>query len=94
MDGQFIRVLRKHENVELLLNVNSIWKIEVSYARRISPNQIQDIGLAEGQNDPDALRVYTVYVGVERVVLASAPGDPVMKVLEDIYKGAIRTEEP
>jgi hypothetical protein len=89
MNPQFIRVYRPKEDKEILLNIGMIWKIEVSYAVK-GENTYWVTSLEEGAENPDAKRVYDVFVGGERIKLAGKPGDPVMKVIEEIYRSAIK----
>jgi hypothetical protein len=89
----FIRVYRRKEDREILLNVANIWKIEVQYAIPASePGGMGFmVGLAEGINNPNAVRVYEVFAGSEQIrMVAEDPDDPVIKVLEQIYKDAIK----
>jgi hypothetical protein len=85
----FIRVYRHKEQKELLINTNSIWKIEVSYARR-GERDYHLTTLATGIKDPNAVRVDEVYVGSEVITMVAAPGDPVVQVIEDIYNKAVK----
>jgi hypothetical protein len=89
----FVRVYRPREDKELLININSIWKIEVMYA---APNQSGGytvVGLRTGMKNPEAVRCYEVFFGNERSWLISEPGDPVMKVFEEIYNNATKGPE-
>jgi hypothetical protein len=85
----FIRVLRPGEQKEILVNLNSVWKIEVTYAipkeKTLFPTMLD-----EGKRNPEAVRIYTVYAGGEVIKLMGAPDDPVVKPLEEIYKNAIK----
>jgi hypothetical protein len=85
----FIRVYRRDERKEILVNTKHIWKIEVTYA---IPNQsgAWTTTLEEGTENPNAVRIYDVFVGSEKITLFSEPGDPVVKVIEDIYNSAIK----
>ena len=93
MSSQFVRVIRKanggEEAKEIVFNVGMIWKIEVTYATK-QGDRVFGTDLAGGMNDPNALRKYKVFVGSEVVTILSNPDDPVVKVIEDIYNGAIK----
>lgn len=85
----FIKVIRKSEDKELLINVSHIWKIEVQYAVRLG-RALAAGSLKDGENNPDALRIYTVFVGNEKIRLRGDSDDPVIKVIEKIYKNSIK----
>ncbi len=80
--------------MELLVNAENIWKIEVTYA---VPNPktrtAASVGLKEGIQNPDAIRIYKVFFGGDSVTVAARPGDPVTNVLEIIYKDAIKGDQ-
>ena len=88
----FIRIFRRQEGKEVLLNTNHIWKIEVEqgippeepggYAFRTS--------VADGLSDPNAVRFYRVFIGDEEIYLVANPDDPVTRVIEKIYNEAIK----
>lgn len=86
----FIRVYRHREDKEILINVNSIWKIEVTYAVADGSGRPFSTGLKEGIKNPDARRMYKVFFGSEESTIAGEPDDPVMKLLEQIYKDAVK----
>ncbi len=86
----FIRIFRPKEDKELLLNVNHISKIEVEYAVPSNDGNYSSISLKQGLKNPEAVRFYRVHVAGEVLLLESNPDDPVMKVLEEIYKAAIK----
>ncbi len=89
----FIRVYREQEQKEILFNTNSIWKIEVTYAVPGPPesDRLYATSLERGATDPGAVRVYRVFVGSEEILLLSTdPDDPALKVLNDIYKDAVK----
>jgi hypothetical protein len=95
MAAKYIRVLRKKKDVEVLININSISKIEVKYAverEKEGETAFYGVSLKEGMANPQAVRVYTIISGGERFALPANPGSKVMKVLEDIYKNAIRDD--
>ena len=87
--SQFLRFYRRKENKEILINVNSIWKIEVSYVREGDENYFP-VSLKQGLEDAAAIRWYHVYAGSEVIKVVANPDDPVTKVLEDIYNNAIK----
>jgi len=87
----FIRVIRPKEEKEILLNVANIWKIEVSYGVPSEGTAIlYGTSLRDGAENPEAIRLYKVFVGSETISLVGNPNDPVIKVLEDIYKDALK----
>jgi hypothetical protein len=87
----FIRVYRPGEDIEMLLNVNNIWKIEVQYGIPSGiPNTLIDVGAEEGSKMADARRRYEIYCGSEVVKLFADPNDPVMQIFDEIYKNAIK----
>lgn len=89
--SQFLRFYRREENREILINVNSIWKIEVDYVVEGQiKGQFHKVPLARGINDADAVKHYRVFAGSEEIKVMSNPDDPVVKVLEEIYKNAIK----
>jgi len=93
MTPQFIRILRKTEDVEILVNINNIWKIEISYG---VPNAKGDLvhltTLEHGLRSPEAVRFYKIFVGSEVIKLFAKPESKVLKVIEGIYKNAVADE--
>jgi hypothetical protein len=51
------------------------------------------VGLGQGRTNPQAIRIYHVFVGGTKYTPAANPGSPVMEVLEDIYKNAIKNDD-
>jgi hypothetical protein len=91
----FIRVLRSSEQIEILINTEMISKIEVSYAIHPEGSQAAyKTDLEHGIANPKAIRLYKVFVGGETVMLASDPNDPVVNVIEAIYKNSVKANEP
>lgn len=90
----FIRIVRKQQNMEMLVNVDHITKIEVQYAVDNGNRQGVVVPLASGMSNPAALRIYKVFVGGEVLNFASDPNDPVVREIQKIYDSAIRTAEP
>ncbi|HEY7426884.1 MAG TPA: hypothetical protein VH682_21790 [Gemmataceae bacterium] len=90
----FLRVIRPNENKEILVNVNSIWKIEVQYAEKAPYGAGMTAGMflnmAKGMNDPDAVRVYKIFFGNESATVSAGMDNPVMKAMEQIYMNAIK----
>jgi hypothetical protein len=86
----FIRIFRPHERKELLVNVNHVSKIEVEYAVPGNDGNYWRTSLDQGLTNPEAVRFYRVFVTGEQLLLAANPDDPVIKVFEDIYKGAVK----
>jgi hypothetical protein len=95
MGPTFIRIFDKTKDCEVLINLNAITEIHVEYVVKGQGAQ-EKIGFAVGygtaRNDPNAIRIYHVFVGGTKHTLAANPGSPVMQVLEDIYKGAIKND--
>jgi hypothetical protein len=86
----FVRVFRPKEQKEILVNVNSVWKIEVSYTMPDKGPHGWVTNLKDGLENPDAVRWYTVFVGSEEITLPANPNDPVVKLFEEIYKNAVK----
>jgi hypothetical protein len=87
----FIRVYRKDEDKEILVNTDHIWKIEITYAipdpktRRGYATTLKD-----GLENPNSIKIYKVFFGADTVSLTPPPDDPVRKVMDDIYKNAVK----
>jgi hypothetical protein len=92
--AMFIRVFRHDEEAEILIRVEDIWKIQVKYAVPTSDGTWFRTTLSEGMSNPNARRHYTLFVGDERIKLASDPNDPVLQVIEELYRNAVKTPEP
>jgi hypothetical protein len=88
----FIRVYNSKQDKEILLNVDHIWKVEVTYAIK-DPNTRMgyQVSLKQGIENPDAFRVYEVFFGGDKVTIAAPPDDLVRQALEEIYKSAIKS---
>ncbi|MGO8899724.1 MAG: hypothetical protein ACLQU5_15450 [Isosphaeraceae bacterium] len=86
----FIRIFRPRERKEFLFNVAHISKIEVEYSVEGSDGKNWSTTPQEGAVNPDTKRWYRVYIADEEILLASNPDDPVVSVIEDIYKNAIK----
>jgi hypothetical protein len=86
----FVRVYREREQKELLINLDSVWKIEVTYGIPGDNGSARQVTLNAGLKNPKALRYYRVFVGDEKILLEGHPDDPVIKVFEDIYKKAAK----
>lgn len=82
----FIRVYRKKEDKELLINLDMAWKIEVEYCDENG----YSIGLARGLEDANAYKKYKIFVGNEVVQLGAKPGDDVADAIETIYRNALK----
>ena len=87
MSSQFLRVYRKSEDKEILINLGMVWKIEVTYVVRDGDTYFSTV-LDHGLKNPEAIRVYDIYAGSEKVRLVA--DDPGAKVFDDIYKAAIK----
>jgi len=81
----FIRLVRPEECREFLVNINHISLFEILYSR--NGHQINAKVAAE---DPDAERVFKFSVGGEVFHVPSDPNDPVTKVLDELYKNAVK----
>jgi hypothetical protein len=88
--GKFVRVYRPKDDKEILFNTDYIWKIEVFYAIPKQGGPAWKVGLEEGMRNPQAIRIYEIYTGGEKITLFSNSDDPVLKVIEDIYNNAIK----
>ena len=95
MGPTFIRIFDKRKDCEILINVNAITEIEVEYAVKGEGAQAKTgfaVGYGEAKNDPNAFRIYHLIVGGTKHTLVANPGSPVMQVLDDIYKNAIKND--
>ncbi len=75
--------------------MNAITQIQVQYVVKGKGPQERigfKIGYGAARDNPDAMRVYSIFVGPTKHTLVANPGSPVMQVLEDIYKNAIKGE--
>ena len=90
MTQQYLRVYRDREKKEILVNVNHIWKIEVTYAvpDAKKPRMGLQVSLKKGAEDPNALRVYKMFFGNDTAELTPNLDDPIRTVLDEIYKNA------
>lgn len=86
----FIRVFKGPMRKEMLLNVDHISKIDVEYTVEGNEGDFWRTSSKEGPENPEARRFYRVHLGGESFLLQSNPGDPVMEVIEGIYKNAIK----
>jgi hypothetical protein len=50
------------------------------------------VGYGHAKSNPDAIRVYHVLVGGNKHSLVANPGSPMIQVLEEIYKNAIKAD--
>ena len=89
---QYVRVFKTSEEMEVIISVSSIWKIEVMYAKPDStdPLALHKVSLKQGSEDPDAIRMYKVFVGGDDYLFAGENTDPAMKVFEEIYRSAVK----
>jgi hypothetical protein len=87
---KFIRIFRPGGEIELLVNVDHISTIEVGYQLERKPGEYWQTSLEEGAKNSDATRFYKIRVPGEEILLKSNPGSPVMNVIEEIYKSAIK----
>jgi len=87
MNSQFLRVYRKSEEKEILINLGMVWKIDVTYAVK-SDNQYFSTDLTHALNNPEAIRFYEVFAGSERVRISSE--DSGAEVFDAIYKNALK----
>jgi hypothetical protein len=86
----FIHLIAKDDSKEILINVSTISKIEVTY---YVPGETTNwkTSLTAARENPEAFRVYRVFVGGEEILLPANPNSESMKLLEEIYKTAIKT---
>jgi hypothetical protein len=86
----WIRLYREKEDKEILINLNSVWKIEVSYVV-IGPNrQAFDVGLEKGLKDADAIRVYKLYFGSDTAQVIGSSDSPAVRAIQDIYEKSLK----
>ena len=96
MGATFIRIFDKAKDEEILINIDAISEIRVGYVVKgeVEHKKVgYSVGLAEGRTNADAFRIYHVSVGGKTYLIPANPGSPVMQVLEDIYKNAIKNED-
>jgi len=88
----FARIYREDQNKEVLINLNYISLIDVTYAVLSADGRhYADIALRDGVNDPKAVRLFKFKVDGERFVIsAKNPDDPLAKALGQIYNDAIK----
>jgi hypothetical protein len=82
--------------MEILVNVNAITRIEVKYAvlgKKGDGLAYYPVGLKEGLDNPDAVRMYAVFCGSEKFLLSANPNSAVVKVIEEIYKNSIKDKD-
>lgn len=85
----FIRVFKPQEMKEVLINLNHVRKIEVSYTVEGGWRT----SLQHGIPDPNAQRFYTLFIGDEQFNFQREPdggNDPILDAIEKIYKDAIK----
>ena len=86
----FLRLVREREGKELLVNVDHIALIEVTY--EIPPDapgeQIQ-VAPSERAGHPEAVRVYRVLVGNELLSIPTDPKNAALKAIEQVYRDAV-----
>jgi hypothetical protein len=90
----FVRVLAENQTREMLFNTNFIAKVEVMYGTQ-GPKVAWKTLPQFGAKDPNVIRFYkaTLTTG-DTFMLMANPDDPVVKVLEEICKNAIKCPEP
>jgi hypothetical protein len=86
----FIRVFKGQQRKEMLLNVDHISKIEVEYTVEGADGNLWLTSSKEGAENPATTRFYRVHLGGDSFLIQSNPGDPVMDVIEEIYKSAVK----
>jgi hypothetical protein len=87
----FVRIYRETEGHEVLINLDHISLIEVSYSVRGQDGHYMKVPLRGGVDNPAAVRMYRFHVGGEKFLLASSnPSDPVIQALSDIYSKALK----
>jgi hypothetical protein len=92
----FIRIFNKAMDREILININAISEIHVEYVLKVQSEQgkeIVPVNLKEGRNNPEAMRMYHVFVGEKKYSLPANPGSPVLQTLEEFYKKAIKWDK-
>jgi len=77
-------------DTELLINVNSIWKIEILYFLPNGDKQLLMTSPTEAASNPDAIRYYHIFFGSEEGMLGSDPNNAAAKVIEEIYRNATK----
>ena len=85
----FIRVFRPREQKELLINIAHASLIEVLYGVG-SVGDYWRTTLEEGLQNPEAVRWYKIHVAGDVFQIVGNPDDPVAKVIEEIYKSAVK----
>ena len=84
----FIKIPKIGDGRETLVQVSSIWKIDVQYCCRDEQGR-PIIDSRRGRDDPEAVTSYTIYYGSEKAVLWADPDNPAMQVIEQLYNDAI-----
>jgi hypothetical protein len=86
----FIRAFRLKEDQEVLINIDHISMIEVGYVAPDEKNEHFSTSVQEGLDNPAAKRWYKVHVAGEVFQFLADPDDPVVRVIEEIYKSAVK----
>ena len=89
----FIRLYRPSEQKEIIINLNHISKIEITYAIPSENNDFWRTTLTEGSKNPISVRIYKFWISGESFSLISNPDDPVVAEIEKIYLSAIKSGE-
>jgi hypothetical protein len=94
MGPKFIRMVSVKNGVafkETLINVASIWKIEVGYfMHNAETGTYYPTTVNQGFADPNAKRGYRIFTGGEEHLLRTEPNCPVMQLIEKIYAESIK----
>jgi hypothetical protein len=91
---QFIHLTATNDSHEVLINVSSISRIEVRYY--VPPEEGKtgpawNTSVSSAQENPAAMRVYKLFVGEKEILLPANPNSGAMRLIEEIYKNAIKT---
>jgi len=86
----WIRLFRAGEDKEILVNINHVWKIEVSYEVRGSNRRGFSVSLAEGLKNPEAIRLYKIFFGSDTATLAADSDSPALKAIQEIYDNSLK----
>jgi hypothetical protein len=87
----FARINREDENKEVLINLNRISTIEMSYGISDDGTNFTQVSLRRGASDPTAVRMYKFMIeGKPFSFAARNPDDPLTKALGKIYNDVLK----
>jgi hypothetical protein len=96
----FVRLFKNSDTdvkgKEIIINVDTVWKIEVEYAvpDGKNANAYWRTTVETGHQTAEAVRSYKIFASSEVILLMADPNDKVVRIFEDIYKNAIKADPP